>query len=82
MASISTSIVESINIKIRQNKSRIGRKADSVSKSEEGMEAALSTFQFVTNFMDIKNGKTPMMIKGTTDKPWNNIMFLNYHYLF
>ena len=79
---ISTSIVESLNNKIRQKMSRFGRKADSFSKTEEGMEAALSTFQFVTNFMDTKDGNSPMMIEGITDKPWDATMFLNYHYQF
>jgi transposase-like protein/IS1 family transposase len=81
-STISTSVVESLNNKIRQKISRFGRKTDSFSKTEEGMEATLSTFQFASNFLDTKEGKTPMMIEGITDKPWTPIMFLNHHYQF
>ena len=41
---------------------------------------SLNIFQFVSNFMDIKKGETPMMREGITEEPWTEDMFLNYHY--
>jgi IS1 family transposase/transposase-like protein len=77
---ISTSIVEGMNNKLRQKVSRLGRKVSSFSKTTEGMLMSLNIFQFVSNFMDIKNGRTPMMAEGITDRPWTSEMFLNYHH--
>lgn len=50
VSSISTSVVEGYNNKIRQRLSRFGRKTASFSKKTQGFIAALNIFQFVHNF--------------------------------
>jgi len=80
LSDVSTSVVEGYNNKLRQKLSRLGRKVASFSKTVEGMIMALNIFQFVSNFMDIKNGQTPMMREGLFKKPWTGDDFLNYHY--
>jgi len=78
LSNISTSVVEGINNKLRQKVSRLGRKVSSFSKTIGGMVMALNIFQFISNFIDVKNGQTPMMAEGITDKPWTAEMFLRY----
>jgi IS1 family transposase/transposase-like protein len=80
LSKISTSIVEGMNNKLRQKLSRLGRKVSSFSKTTLGMLMSLNIFQFVSNFMDIKNGLTPMMAEEITDRPWTVDMFLNYRH--
>lgn len=78
--SISTSVVEGYNNKIRQRLSRFGRKTASFSKKVRGYVAALNTFQFVHNFIDVKKDhKSPAMMEGVTDHLWNWTEFLKYH---
>ena len=80
LSDVSTSVVEGYNNKLRQKLSRLGRKVASFSKTVEGMIMALNIFQFVSNFMDIKDGQTPMMREGLFKKPWTEDDFLNYHF--
>ena len=54
ICSISTSIVEGYNNKIRQRISRFVRKTASFSKSVSSCINALDLFQFVNNFIDLK----------------------------
>jgi len=78
--SISTSIVEGYNNKIRQRLSRFGRKTASFSKRARGYVAALSIFQFVHNFIDPKQGQqSPAMLESITDHLWNWMEFLCHH---
>lgn len=80
LSKISTSIVEGMNNKLRQKLSRLGRKVSSFSKTTAGMLMSLNIFPFVSNFMDAKNGLTPMMAEGITEIPWSVDMFLNYRH--
>ena len=80
LSDVSTSVVEGYNNKLRQKLSRLGRKVASFSKTVEGMIMALNIFQFVSNFMDIKDGQTPMMREGLFKKSWTEDDFLNYHF--
>lgn len=80
LSDVSTSIVEGYNNKLRQKLSRLGRKVASFSKTVEGTVMALNLFQFVSNFMDIKEGQTPIMREGLFEKPWTEHDFLNYHF--
>ena len=80
LSNISTSVVEGYNNKLRQKMSRLGRKVASFSKTGEGLVMALNIFQFVSNFMDIKDGQTPLMREGLVEKPWNEDNFLTYHF--
>jgi hypothetical protein len=52
------------------------------SKTEVGRNEALSTFQFSSNFMDSKDGMTPMMKEDFTDQAWTSELFLNHHFQF
>ena len=80
VSSISTSIVEGYNNKIRQRLSRFGRKTASFSKKVKGYITTLNIFQFVHNFIDIKlDHQSPAMIEGITDHLWNWTDFLTYH---
>lgn len=66
--SLSTSIVEGYNNKIRQIFSRFGRKTASFSKCTGGYIAAMNTFQFVHNFIDQKyHPQSPAMLESITD---------------
>ena len=80
LSDITTSVVEGYNNKLRQRLSRLGRKVASFSKTVEGMVMALNIFQFVSNFMDIKDDQTPIMREGLSEKPWTEEDFLNYHF--
>ena len=78
--SISTSVVEGYNNKIRQRISKFGRKTASFSKKVTSCIDALNLFQFMNNFIDLKrNRKTPAMIEGITDHVWSWMEFLSYH---
>lgn len=55
--SISTSVVEGYNNKIRQRLSRFGRKTVSFSKTVHDYIASLNIFQFVYNFIEIKTDR-------------------------
>lgn len=78
--SISTSVVEGYNNKIRQRISRFGRKTASFSKKIASCIDALNLFQFMNNFIDLKrNRKTPAMIEEITDHVWSWREFLSYH---
>lgn len=78
--SISTSVVEGYNNKIRQRLSRFGRKTASFSKKVRGYVAALNTFQFVHNFIDIKHDRqSPAMLESITDHTWDWMEFLIHH---
>ena len=80
VSSISTSVVEGYNNKIRQRLSRFGRKTASFSKKVKGYTTALNIFQFVHNFIDIKhNRQSPAMLESITDHIWNWSEFLSYH---
>ena len=80
VSSISTSIVEGYNNKIRQRLSRFGRKTASFSKKFIGYIMALNIFQFVHNFIDVKlNHQSPAMLESITDHIWNRSEFLSYH---
>ena len=80
ISSISTSIVEGYNNKIRQRLSRFGRKTASFSKIVRGYITALNIFQFVHNFIDIKQSRqSPAMLESITDHQWNWTKFLTYH---
>lgn len=79
--SISTSIVEGYNNKIRQRISRFARKTASFSKSVWSCIDALNLFQFVNNFIDLKknNRMTPAMIENISDHVWSWGEFLSHH---
>lgn len=78
--SISTSVVEGYNNKIRQRLSRFGRKTASFSKKVCGYIASLNIFQFVHNFIEIKiDQKSPAMMESVTDHIWNWEEFLSHH---
>jgi len=81
ICSISTSIVEGYNNKIRQRISRFARKTASFSKSVSSCINALDLFQFVNNFIDLKknNRKTPAMIEKISDHVWTWGEFLSHH---
>jgi len=81
ICSISTSIVEGYNNKIRQRISRFARKTASFSKSVFSCINALNLFQFVNNFIDLKknNLKTPAMIEKISDHVWTWGEFLSHH---
>jgi hypothetical protein len=80
VSSISTSVVEGYNNKIRQRLSRFGRKTASFSKKTQGFIAALNIFQFVHNFIEVKNDRqSPAMIESITDHLWNWQEFLSHH---
>ena len=80
LASISTSVVEEYNNKIRQRISRFARKTASFSKTIIGHIRAMDLFQFASNFIDAKRGMTPAMREGITDRVWNWQEFLTYHF--
>jgi IS1 family transposase len=79
LETISTSIVEGYNNKIRQRISRFGRKTASFSKKIISCIGALNMFQFMSNFIDAKERGTPAMIEGLTDHAWTWREFLCYH---
>ena len=80
VSSISTSVVEGYNNKIRQRLSRFGRKTASFSKNIRGYIMSLNIFQFVNNFIEIKhNRQSPAMIEGITDHLWSWKEFLSHH---
>lgn len=80
VTSISTSIVEGYNNKIRQRLSRFGRKTASFSKNIRGYITSLNIFQFVHNFIEIKNDRqSPAMLESITDHLWNWREFLSHH---
>jgi len=79
MSSISTSVVEGYNNKIRQRISRFGRKTASFSKKIMACIGALNMFQFMNNFMDSKRSTTPAMRESITDHVWTWAEFLTYH---
>lgn len=79
LESISTSIVEGYNNKIRQRISRFGRKTASFSKKILLCIGALNMFQFMNNFIDLKKKLTPAMIEGLTDHAWSWNDFLSHH---
>jgi IS1 family transposase len=80
VSSISTSNVEGYNNKIRQRLSRFGRKTASFSKNIFGYIASLNIFQFVHNFIEIKNERqSPAMMESVTDHLWNWSEFLCHH---
>lgn len=81
ISSISTSIVEGYNNKIRQRVSRFVRKTASFSKSVSSCINALDLFQFVNNFIDLKKNKrkTPAMIEKISDHIWTWGEFLSHH---
>ena len=81
ISSISTSIVEGYNNKIRQRISRFVRKTASFSKSVSSCINALDLFQFVNNFIDLKKNKrkTPAMIEKISDHVWSWGEFLSHH---
>jgi hypothetical protein len=64
---ISTSVVEGHNNKIRQKISRFGLKTASFTKKIAAYVGALNLFQFMSNFIDAKKGTTPAMREGMTD---------------
>ena len=73
ISSISTSVVEGYNKKIRQRLSIFGRKT-------RGFIAVLNIFQFVHNFIEVKNDRqTPAMIESITDHLWNWQEFFSHH---
>lgn len=80
IASISTSVVEGYNNKIRQRISRFARKTASFSKTVVAHTRLMDLFQFVNNFIDAKEGMTPAMREGITDHIWTWQEFLTYHY--
>ena len=81
--SISTSVVEGYNNKIRQRLSRFTRKTASYSKRRFGYVASMNIFQFVHNFIDIKlDHQTPAMLERVTDHHWNWSEFLSHHIQF
>lgn len=77
---ISTSVIEGYNNKIRQRISRFGRKTASFTKKIAAYVGALNIFQFVNNFIDAKKGKAPAMREGITDHIWTWKEFLNYSF--
>jgi len=78
--SISTSVVEGYNNKIRQRLSRFTRKTASFSKSVFGYKTSLNIFQFVHNFIDLKyDHQTPAMLESITEHRWNWYEFLSHH---
>ena len=80
ISTISTSIVEGYNNKIRQRLSRFGRKTVAFSKRVKGYLASLNIFQFVHNFIETNiNRQSPAMIENITDHLWNWNEFLNHH---
>jgi len=71
ISSISTSVVEGYNNKIRQRLSCFGRKTASFSKKVRGYITTLNISQFVHNFIDIKyNCQSPTMLESVTDHLW------------
>ncbi len=80
LASISTSVVEGYNNKIRQRISRFVRKTASFSKTIMGHVRAMDRILFANNFFDVKEGVTPAMQEGITDRVWTWPEFLTYHY--
>ncbi len=80
LASISTSVVEGYNNKIRQRISRFARKTASFSKTIMGHVRAMDRILFTNNFFDAKGGVTPAMQEGITDRIWTWPEFLTYHY--
>jgi IS1 family transposase len=80
ICSISTSIVEGYNNKIRQRISRFARRTASFSKSVFSCINALNMFQFMNNFIDLKkNRMTPAMIEKISDHAWTWGEFLSQH---
>lgn len=78
--SISTSVVEGYNNKIRQRLSRFARKTASFSKRVFGYVTSLNIFQFVHNFIDLKcDHQTPAMLESITEHRWNWDEFLSHH---
>jgi hypothetical protein len=80
IASISTSRVEGYNNKIRQRVSRFARKTASFSKTIVAHTRLMDLFQFVSNFIEAKEGTTPAMREGSTDHIWTWREFLTYHF--
>ena len=80
ITSISTSVVEGYNNKIRQRISRFVRKTASFSKTIGGHIRAMDIFQFASNFIEPKNGMTPAMREGITDRIWTWKELLTYHF--
>lgn len=79
-ASNSTSVVEGYNNKIRQRVSRFVRTPASFSKTIAAHTRLLDLFQFVSNFIEAKEGMTPTMREGITDHIWTWREFLTYHF--
>ena len=78
--SISTSVVEGYNNKIRQRLSRFARKTASYSKRMYGYVTSMNIFQFIHNFIDFKlDHQTPAMLESITDHRWNWSEFLSHH---
>lgn len=75
---ISTSVVEGPNNKIRQKISRFGLKTASFTKKIAAYVGALNMFQFMNNFIDAKKGTTPAMREGMTDHAWTWGEFLSH----
>ena len=80
ITSISTSVVEGYNNKIRQRISRFVRKTASFSKTIGGHIRAIDIFQFASNFIEPKKGMTPAMREGITDRIWTWKELLTYHF--
>lgn len=81
--SISTSVVEGYNNKIRQRLSRFARKTASFSKRVSGYVTSLNIFQFIHNFIDLKcDHQTPAMLESVTEHRWNWHEFLSHHVQF
>lgn len=76
---ISTSIVEGLNNKIRQRLSRFGRKTASFSKRIMPCIRALNVLQFVSNFIERKGDETPAMKESITDHAWTWREFIRHH---
>ena len=71
ICSISTSIVEGYNNKIRQRIRRFVRKATSFSKSVSSCIDVSDLFQFVNNLIDLKKKRRkPAMIEKILDHVW------------
>lgn len=79
ISKISTSVVEGYNNKIRPRISRFGRKKASFSKKIVSYVGALNIFQFMNNFIDAKQGRTPAMKEGMTDHVWIWREYLTCH---
>lgn len=70
--SISTSVFEGYNNKIRQRLSRFTRKTALYSKQKFGYINSMNIFQFINSFIDIKLvHQTPAMLERVTDHHWN-----------